>query len=264
MKRRTEAAEEQAAKQADCTKAHLDAAAEEKAARKAKQRGEQESSAAAALADAYARASADSLRPLLAGEDVKHHFESLRPLLDGLSLDASLALAVPNACCKPFGERSSFDAVVLRNLDESFSVHIQRTQAEAVAAAAKAAELNAAAAARCAEQEQLAERRMEVTGEVQEAQRQEELATAALRTAKSALTAFDRENKGPLKELEKKQTELADFASQNMGCYHMLCEKLTTPSDQPQQPEQPEQPELDVPMDTEPTELGATCQEAMA
>jgi len=141
----------------------------------------------------------------------KQHLDILLPLATKWT-DESLVTALPSTCIKSASERSSFDNMVLDQLELSLKARLEKLAAEIEAEAPAKTGRSAAVAVAQQTVQQAVDAQMKASDDVASALSAQKEALAALEKAKTALTTF--------KPALKKANEAADEAQAEMEIFH--------------------------------------------
>lgn len=157
------------------------------------------------------------------------HYEALLPLVKDAGLDESLAAALPSACQKKSGDRTSFDVMVIDSLGNSL-----REKAAALAKTVEEANrvrgnMKSANDTAKAELDSLKDSKTKHGEDLAQAQRAHGEAREALRRATEAVAAQGPGLEEATKLKDEKAVALENFRLYNKGCWELLKGPEPTP-----------------------------------
>jgi len=171
------------------------------------------------------------LVPIVVGgldqNDAEGHFQALMPLIVSLKLDSSLNSALETTCTKPGFDRSSFDKLVIQELESALFAHLDTLQG--VVSSGIPALTSRAAAVEVTSKEHDAWQYKQDTAAaaLSVAQQVVHEACNTLTSAQEAVTQFDVEHADAVRELTEKKAEYENFLLWNVECYNMLKDKVS-------------------------------------
>jgi hypothetical protein len=225
------ASEALASSSAEVAKSLEDKEAELRHAQEEQRVGDAKHAADVTAAESFAQSLGSHLRPILNGHGAKKELElnlkTLMPLIRPLKLDSSLSCALKTSYTKPLAERSSFDTLVVQELESALQRHLEHLQGIVTSGTAGLASCAATVDAICKDRDTLDEQHQAAhTASVMSSKIAEE-AREKLASAQDAVTVFDAEHADAERALAEKKAEYENFVVWNVECYNMLKDKVS-------------------------------------
>lgn len=159
------------------------------------------------------------------------HFQALHPLFSKLGVEESLIHALPTGFSKKPSERSAFDNMALKTLEESLCKNTAQALEVLEERAAAADKCAVAVAAAKAAFEEAKSPQQDAAKELSVQVVAKEEAEAAYKTAMAATVDYQIEYNKITAIREQKKDDLAAFESYSVECYNMLRDKKSKMSD---------------------------------
>jgi len=155
------------------------------------------------------------------------HCKALQPVLQGLDLDESLRAALPAACAKAPGSRSTFDTMVLEALEKVLrdkAASLAQQLQDRVAATQVHAEAVEAASSHLATAISM---HQEAEGALAKAEACRSEAAAGAGAAAAAVAAHEPEYQAALKARDQQAAALDSFRGYELACFELLRDQLS-------------------------------------